>query len=194
MYSASVAFLRVRRINIKIKKKKKKNASKRSKKLVNNLNSALNLSNYDDISNVTVQKIYTACLEKQKSSQIKSISWTNVKPPFVGRQSRTSVIIGQPSPFGEAKQALECIKAWEPFFSDDIIKTIVTHTNNRIKKIRESFKSSSKTLFTFTCDVDEIEMRAFIGLVYFRGLSGLNNHDTEVLYNPIMGPNHLAPQ
>ena len=32
-----------------------KNASKRSKKLVNNLNSALNSSNYDDISNVTVQ-------------------------------------------------------------------------------------------------------------------------------------------
>ena len=32
-----------------------KNASKRSKKLVNNLNSALNSSNYNDISNVTVQ-------------------------------------------------------------------------------------------------------------------------------------------
>ena len=31
-------------------------------------------------------------------------------------------------------------------------------------------------------------MRAFIGLVYLRGLSGLNNHDTEVLYSPIMGP------
>ena len=33
----------------------RKNASKQSKKLVNNLNSALNSSNYDDISNVTVQ-------------------------------------------------------------------------------------------------------------------------------------------
>ena len=51
-----------------------KNPSKRSKKLVNNLNSALNSSNYNDISNVTVRKIYTAYLEKQKSSQIKSIS------------------------------------------------------------------------------------------------------------------------
>ena len=45
-----------------------KNASKRSKKLVNNLNAALNSSNYDDISNVTVRKIYTACLGKQKLS------------------------------------------------------------------------------------------------------------------------------
>ena len=136
---------------------------------------------------MTVQKIYTACLEKQKSSQIKSISW-NVKSLFVGRRSKAFVIIGQAGPFGEAKQALECMKAWELFFSDDIMKTVVTHTNNCIKKVRESFKSSSKTLFTFTCDVDEIEMRAFIGLVYIRGLSRLNNHDTEVLYNPVMGP------
>ena len=68
------------------------------------------------------------------------------------------------------------------------MKTVVTHTNNRIKKVRESFQSLSKTLFIFTCDVDEIEMRAFIGLVYLRRLSGQNNHDTEVLYNPIMGP------
>ena len=68
------------------------------------------------------------------------------------------------------------------------MKTVVTHTNNCIKKVRKSFKSLSKTSFTFTCDVDKIKMRAFIGLVYLRKLSGLNNHDTEVLYNPIMGP------
>ena len=31
-------------------------------------------------------------------------------------------------------------------------------------------------------------MRAFIELVFLRGLLGLNYHNIEVLYNPIMGP------
>ena len=67
------------------------------------------------------------------------------------------------------------------------METSVIHTNNRIKSKR-MFQIFSKTLFTFKCNTDEIEIRAFIGLVYLRGLLGRNYLNTEVLYNPTMGP------
>ena len=35
-------------------------------------------------------------------------------------------------------------------------------------------------------------MRAFIGLLYLRGLAGLNNHDIAHLYHPTMGPPHFG--
>ena len=128
---------------------------------------------------------------KIKNFQIKSISWTNVKPPFVGRQSKASVIIGQPGPFREAKQALERMKSWE-FFLDNIIKTVVIHTNNRTEKVKEFFKFLSKNLFIFTCDTDEIKIRVFIELIFFCGRLGLNYRNTGVLYDPIMGPQPLG--
>ena len=55
------------------------------------------------------------------------------------------------------------------------MRIIVKHTNTRIQKARMSSKSTSKTLLSFTSDIDEIEMRAFIGLMYLRGLAGLNH-------------------
>ena len=42
-------------------------ASHRSKRLVHDLESALSLANYDKIDEVKTQKLYTACLEKQKN-------------------------------------------------------------------------------------------------------------------------------
>ena len=162
-------------------------APHRSKRLVHDLESALSPANYNKIAEVKTQKLYTACLEKQKN-YTKSVTWSNTKPSFIGRQSRHSVIIGQPGPIGDAKQALDSFKAWELFFSHEILRIIVKHTNTRIQKARESFKSTTKTLFSFTNDIDEIEMRAFIGLMYLRGLAGLNNHNTESLYHSLMGP------
>ena len=72
-------------------------------------------------------------------------------------------------------------------FSHKIMRNIVKHTNTRIQKTQESFKSTSKTLFSFTNDIDETEIRAFIGLMCLRGLAGLNNHNTKSLYHFLMG-------
>ena len=151
-------------------------ASHRSKRLVQDLELALSPAHYNKIAEVKTQKLYTACLEKQKNLT-KSVTWSNTKPSFIGHQSRHSVIIGLPGSFNDAKQALESLEAWELFFSLEIMRIIVKHKNKRIQKARESFKSTSKTLFSFTNDINEIEMRASIGLMYLRGLAGLNNHD-----------------
>ena len=125
---------------------------------------------------------------KKQKNYTKLVSWSNKNPSFIGRQSRCSVVIGQPGTFGEAKQALNSLKAWELFFPHEILRIIVTHTNTRIQKARKFFKTISKPLFLFTNDIDEIEMRAFIGLMYLRGLAGLNNHKTKFLYHSLMGP------
>ena len=63
------------------------------------------------------------------------------------------------------------------------MRIIVKHTNTRIQKARESFKSTSKTLLSFTNDINEIEMRAFIGLMYLRGLAGLNYRNVFVPFS-----------
>ena len=67
------------------------------------------------------------------------------------------------------------------------MRIIEKHTNARIQKAWESFKSTSKT-FLFTNDIDEIELQAFIGLMYLRGLAGLNSNNTKSLYHSLTAP------
>ena len=69
-----------------------------------------------------------------------------------------------------------------------MIQSIVQYTNKRIQCVRRDFSEISSSLHSFTKDTDEIEIRAFLGLQYLRGLAGLNNHDIAHLYHPTMGP------
>ena len=133
----------------------------------------------------------TSFLEKP-SPTAKSICWVNEKrTTAVGRQPRSSVILGRPGPTGSACSATENLQSWELFFSSDMIQSIVQYTNKRIRCVRRDFSEISSSLHSITKDTDEIEIRAFLGLQYLRGLAGLNNHDIANLYHPTMGPPHF---
>ena len=73
-----------------------------------------------------------------------------------------------------------------------MLESIVRFTNKRIQTARQAFLQISASLQSFTRDTDVIEMHAFIGLLYLRGLAGLNNHDIAHLYHSTMGPPHFG--
>ena len=82
----------------------------RSKRLVRSLCSALNPANYDEIPTaVNTMKTYTSFLEKP-SPNAKTITWVNARNTVtVGRQPRSSVILGRPGPIGAARFATDCL-------------------------------------------------------------------------------------
>ena len=51
---------------------------------------------------------------------------------------------------------------------------------------RRGFQKASASLLSFTRDTNDIEICAFIGLMYIRGFAGMDNHDVARLYDPIM--------
>ena len=112
--------------------------------------------------------------------------WTNQKPQSAGRQPRSAVIIGPLGPTGVAKQATDAKSSWE-LFSQKILEIVVTCTNQRIGKPKQSLNLSNKTWYNFMDVVDETEILAFIGLMYLRGLAGMYNHDVKYLYSALMG-------
>ena len=61
-------------------------ASHCSKRLVHNLESALTPVNHDETAEVTTQKLFTACLEKQKN-YTNFVTWSSEKQLFIDRQS-----------------------------------------------------------------------------------------------------------
>ena len=78
------------------------------------------------------------------------------------------------------------LPAFSCFISDDIITAIVTSTNKKIEKeVEASIAIKNFYYKTFT---DEIEIRAFIGLLYMRGLLGLSKLNYQYLFNSKIGP------
>ena len=131
--------------------------SHRSKRLVHDLKSALSPANVR--------------LEKQKN-YIKSVIRSNTKPSFIGSQSRYSVIIGQPGPFGDAKQALDSLKAWELIFSREIMRIIVKHTNTRIQKARQFSSQHRRHCFRSLMILMRLKCKHLLVLCIFAALLG----------------------
>ena len=106
----------------------------------------------------------------------------------VGRQPRSSILLENPGPRANARSAMNRLQSWQLFFSQDMMDIIVEYTNKRIENARLAFRNVSSSTLTFTKNTNHIEIYAFIGLLYVRGLAGMNNHDVAHLYDPIMGP------
>ena len=166
---------------------RRRNFATKSQRLVCCLTSALNPKNYENIPPVKTTTQYTSFLEKPSSSAT-TISWINTKRVAVGRQPRASVILGNPGPTSEASSAMDCLQSWKLFFPQSMIDCVIQCTNKRIEMARRAFQKVSASLLSFTRDTDDIEICAFIGLMYIRGFAGMNNHDVARLYDPIMGP------
>ena len=67
-----------------------------------------------------------------------------------------------------------------------MIDCVAQCTNKRVEMAHRAFQKVSASLLSFTRDTDDIEICAFIGLMYIRGFAGMNNNDVARLYDPIM--------
>lgn len=161
------------------------------KRLVRDIESSLDPENYDIHEPSSGEKVYTAYLErpKRKNDPGVKIKWTNIPPPANGRQDRANVITGRVGVRGAARSADKPRKAWELFFSREMLLHIVEHTNNRIQNLKQRYREEilRDSRYSFLGDTSEQEILAFIGLMYMRGLLSLNSHDVSVLFNDKTG-------
>lgn len=92
--------------------------------------------------------------------------WTTIAPETKERHSIESLVTHLPAGRGAAATVTSPMEAWSLLMSDDVLNVIVTHTNAEIVLKRETIKEQS-----YTHDVDLRELKAFIGLLYFAGVS-----------------------
>lgn len=76
------------------------------------------------------------------------------------------------SPIGSALEVRSPIEAWSLLLSDEILKIMVKHTNEEISRHRGS--SDTKDL-SYHKQIDLLEMKAYIGLLYYTSLFNINN-------------------
>ena len=107
--------------------------------------------------------------------------WSH-NPIIRGRTSRHNIITHLPGIRGNAKESssLPPDVAWKCLFTDDIIDTIVRHTNEEIERKRCNYSNLDKATFLSTTKPQE--MKAFFGLLYLAGAFKSAHEDLEGLY------------
>ena len=141
------------------------------------------MANYDEYKIPKEKKEYTVVLEKKtRDNPAKEITWQNFKRTRVGRQGRENIMTTPGGPQGSAKDADTPLKSFLLFMSNDIIDHITVQTNKNISKYLASLSaehlakvSQQGSKYTHIRTTDQIEMKAFIGLFYPRGLFQQNN-------------------
>ena len=166
-------------------------------RLVRDINSALDKNNYDPIHYINGNghwETLTGYLGPKTNKKTETITWTSTLPSQAGRQRRCDVITEQISCLkGAARNVTSKEDCFDLFFSDGMFELITPNTNKRIDapldKLRtfkgHTFNSSKYTWLKHTT---KEELEAFIGLVYFMPLYGMNHHNIEFLSKSGIGP------
>lgn len=150
-------------------------------RIVNSLKKSLSPSSYNRFSLPEEEVVHKVVLEKgTKTKAEKSISWTNRKPTQIGRQANENIIRTKGGSLNDAKNARQPIESWELFFSDDITNCIVSCTNKKIEEKILQVGSEKKKPYHKLTEVSEI--KAFLGLLYARGLMNLNHQNAANLF------------
>ncbi|XP_039311769.1 uncharacterized protein LOC105198192 isoform X3 [Solenopsis invicta] len=87
-----------------------------------------------------------------------------------------------------ARDVTTPLEAWSLLLPDSILNKIVVHTNEEIERQRLKLQTENKTIPTDYHCVTLIELKAFIGLLYYVGLNKLNNTDVRRLWSPLAMP------
>lgn len=110
--------------------------------------------------------------------------WSKIAP---SRNVRTAAhnIIGRmhlPGVKGPARLlGRECneLEVWKCIFTEDMLTEIVIRTNEKLANVRSKYSKDRTELN----DVDVIELRALIGLLYYSAVFKSNNEDLEALFS-----------
>lgn len=91
-----------------------------------------------------------------------------------------------PSPVGAAKQVATPFESWNLLFPDCLLQKIVRHTNEEIERYLETLEIEGTSNPTYSY-ISLIELKAYIGLLYFSGMQKTNNTNLEDLWNADYG-------
>ena len=97
-------------------------------------------------------------------------TWKN-RPPISssnrGRPAAPNIRNVQPGPTAASSGIRTESEAWRRFLTDDIIREIITWTNQKIEKFRENKTEEQLAALRGNCrNTDFVEMSAFLGTLY----------------------------
>ncbi|XP_073532700.1 succinyl-CoA:glutarate CoA-transferase isoform X2 [Phyllobates terribilis] len=107
----------------------------------------------------------------------KKTQW-NKKPLQKKCREPQNIITHLPAVIGTASNAKTAVECWNSLLTDDILDSIVTYTNQYIDVIKDKFICNRTLKAT-----DEIELRAFFGLLYLAGAYRANRQSLEELWS-----------
>lgn len=135
------------------------------KQLFSNLDDVLNLDNYEQLP----EQEY-ALFEYQNSSKTLTMQWETQNPQNrnrSGRLSNRNIIRNKPGPRSAAKIVSNPLEAFSLFIPDELLDTIVQHTNDNIGHFYTLYPFLPE--YSYAKFVDLIDIKAYFGLMYFRG-------------------------
>ncbi|CAB3979196.1 Hypothetical predicted protein [Paramuricea clavata] len=116
------------------------------------------------------------------------------KPPTttnIGRNNRANVITGRKGPQRKAIVTPTPRAGFELFFTEDIMATIVSCTNRKIRSfistVPDNFVSQNSK-YTYVKEACVDELYAIIGLYVYRGMYKLNTISVDKLFSNTYGP------
>ncbi|CAH1990806.1 unnamed protein product [Acanthoscelides obtectus] len=112
----------------------------------------------------------------------KITKWRKANPPRNVKTRSHNIIIHLPGPKGKAREVKTEVADLELFLDDNILKTITACTNIYIEKTRQEFTRGRDARST-----DEIEIRAFIGLLFLIGTMRCSRKNIYLLWDNSKG-------
>ena len=165
------------------------------KRKVNSIESALSEGNYELLAIPEKEKILKVEVAdeesnaKKKKDRKKTVEFTNIPQGTTGRQNACNIIPNKPGVAAGYRKTDNERDAFELLFTEQMVEKIVLYTNKRISEtieiIGNDIMESGK--YPHVKKVDAIDIYAVIGLMYMRGLYGLNKHDLRLLFSDKRG-------
>ncbi|XP_026331127.1 piggyBac transposable element-derived protein 4-like [Hyposmocoma kahamanoa] len=95
--------------------------------------------------------------------------WSSEPPHYRSRTLQHNIVLEKEGVKPEYRTAINAsstpLDIWSKFFTDDILNKIVQHTNQKIREIRPKYNKQTNVQ-----DIDLIELKAFIGLLFYTAI------------------------
>ena len=170
---------------------------KKKKRLVNTLDACTVMSNFDPYTVPEKKKSYSFVMEKAtKRKKEQKIVWQNYQTPEAtrGRHARENIMTLEQGTVGPAQDALTPRQCWEILITPDMLSTITKCTNIHINNYLEDLSLTKRMRmvtnrkdYLYAKETDEVEMAAFLGLFYVRGLLKQNYWERDRLFSDLTG-------
>ena len=152
--------------------------------LVKNIRDSLDENNFDAYEIPRDKKEFSVSW-KPTNFPKRTDNWENQPTVLSNGIEEHEIIKGEVGEvMGRARGATSQLLAWECFFDQKMLSIIVQRTNESIGRARDEMKPHylNDPKVNYIHYTDDIEIRALIGLIYWRGLLGMQNHDIKHMF------------
>lgn len=143
---------------------------------------SVTVGNTDDLSSASASEVGNTLSAKAYYGKNR-FKWSASEPAKNKRTPRHNLVKHLPGLRGKARDLGEnpdTMSVWNLIFSDEMLEEVRTHSNSRLARARESYSNENRIELQ---DLDMVELKAFLGLLYFTAIFKSNNEDLESLFS-----------